>query len=96
MRKRNTELLGEVVKQFLKKNKLDNKLHEKHLLDAWPKVLGQNINQYTTELIIKKSVLYVSLSSSVLRHDLFLSKSAIVKALNNEIGVELLNDIIFK
>jgi hypothetical protein len=52
---------------------------KKRLIDAWSVVLGQNIVQYTTELFIKNKVLYVGLSSSVLRHDLFLSREEISK-----------------
>jgi len=96
MRKRNTELLKDVISQVLKSNKLDKKLNEKHLIDAWPLVLGTNILQYTTELSIKNRVLYVSLNSSVLRHDLFLSRQDIKKSLNDRVGVEVIFDIVFR
>lgn len=96
MRKRNTESLREVINQVLKTNHLDKKLNEKHLIDAWPKVLGENINMYTSELIIKNRVLYVTLSSSVLRHDLFLSREEIKLSLNRVVGAELIKEIIFR
>lgn len=96
MRKRNTESLREVINQVLKTNHLDKKLNEKHLIDAWPKVLGENINMYTSELIIKNRVLYVTLTSSVLRHDLFLSREEIKLSLNRVVGAELIKDIIFR
>lgn len=96
MRKKNTESLSEVIRQVLKNNHLDKKLNDKHLLDAWPKILGENIKQYTTDLIIKNSVLYVTLSSSVLRHDLFLSREEIKNSLNREVGAEVIKEIIFR
>lgn len=96
MRKKNTELLSDVIRQVLKEQHLDAHLYEMQLKDAWPKVLGNNILQYTTELTIKSKVLYVSLNSSVLRHDLFLSKDEIKKSLNRHVGVDVINDIIFK
>mgnify|MGYP003585705324 FL=1 len=96
MRKRNTELLKDVIFQVLKNNHLDKKLNEKHLIDAWPKVLGANITQYTKDIQIKNKVLYVSISSSVLRHDLFLSKEQIMNSLNAEVGVEYIKDIVFR
>jgi len=95
MRKRNTELLKDVIGQVLKSNKLDKKLNEKHLIDAWPLVLGANISQYTTEISIKNRVLHVSLNSSVLRHDLFLSRQEIKKSLNDRAGAEVILDIVF-
>ena len=96
MRKRNTESLREVINQVLKTNHLDKKLNEKHLIEAWPKVLGENINMYTSELVIKNRVLYVTLTSSVLRHDLFLSREEIKLSLNRVVGVELIKEIIFR
>jgi hypothetical protein len=96
MRKKNTELLSDVIRQVLKEQHLDKPLNEKRLIDAWPTVLGNNIVQYTTELIIKNRVLYVTLTSSVLRHDLFLSREEIKKSLNNQVGVEVIVDIVFK
>jgi predicted nucleic acid-binding Zn ribbon protein len=96
MRKNNTELLSDVIRQVLKSQKLDIHLYEKMLIEAWPVVLGENIVKYTTDLVIKKRVLYVSLSSSVLRHDLFLSKEQIMQSLNKQVGTEVVVDIIFK
>ena len=96
MRKQNTELLSDVILQVLKEQHLDKPLNEKRLIDAWPLVLGSNIEKYTSQLIIKNRVLYVSMLSSVLRHDLFLSREEIKNSLNKQVGVEVIVDIIFR
>jgi hypothetical protein len=96
MRKNNTELLSDVIRQVLKAQKLDVHLYEKMLIEAWPVVLGDNLVKYTTDLVIRKKVLYVSLSSSVLRHDLSLSKTQIMQSLNKQVGTEVIVDIVFK
>lgn len=96
MRKKNTELLSDVIRQVLKQHHLDRPLYEKRLIDAWPLVLGTNILQYTSELIIKNRVLYVSLNSSVLRHDLFLSRDEIKNSLNKYVGEDVIIDIVFR
>ncbi|MDD3320621.1 MAG: DUF721 domain-containing protein [Paludibacter sp.] len=96
MRKKNTELLSDVIKQVLRQQHLDKPLYEKRLIDAWPQVLGNNIVQYTSNLKISNRVLYVSLTSSVLRHDLFLSREQIKNSLNKQVGAEVIIDIIFK
>ncbi len=95
MRRRNTELLSSVIDQVLKSNQIDRKLAEKRLIDAWPKVLGNSIMQYTTKLEIKRKVLYVTLSSAVLRHDLFLSGTEIKESLNKHIGFEVITNVVF-
>ena len=96
MRKKNTELLSDVIRQVLKQQHLDQPLYEKRIIDAWPLVLGANIVKYTSELSIKNKVLYVYLTSSVLRHDLFLSRVEIKKSLNKQVGAEVIVDIIFR
>jgi len=96
MRKKNTELLRDVIGQVLKSNHLDKQLNEKRLIDAWPKVLGENIKKYTTELVVKNRILYVTLSSSVLRHDLFISREEIKNSLNKNVGAEVIKEIVFR
>ena len=96
MRKRNTEQLKDVLQQVLRQSKLDKPLLEKRLIDAWPKVLGENISKYTSNISIKNRVLYVVLTSSVLRHDLFLSKEQIIKSLNAQVGKDVIKDIMFR
>jgi hypothetical protein len=96
MRKKNTELLSDVILQVLKSQHLDKPLNEKRLIEAWPLVLGNNIVQYTSDLSIRNKVLYVSLTSSVLRHDLFLSREEIKKSLNKHVGSEVIVDIVFR
>ena len=96
MRKKNTELLSDVILQVLKEQHLDKPLNEKRLIDAWPLVLGENILKYTSGLSIKNRILYVNLTSSVLRHDLFLSREQIKNSLNKQVGVEVIVDIVFR
>jgi len=96
MRKKNTETLRDIIGQVLKANHLDKQLNEKRLIDAWPKVLGSNIMQYTSDLKIQNRTLYVSLSSSVLRHDLFISRQEIVDSLNKHVGADVIREIIFR
>jgi len=96
MRKKNTELLSDVIRQVLREHHLDRPLNEKRLIESWSLVLGTNIMQYTSELVVKNRILYVTLTSSVLRHDLFMSREEIKKSLNDRVGVEVIVDIIFK
>jgi len=96
MRKKNTELLSDVIRQLLGELHLEAPLNEKRLIDAWPLVLGNNIVQYTSGLSIRNKILYVNLTSSVLRHDLFMSREEIKKSLNKQVGVEVIVDIVFR
>ena len=96
MRRRNTETIRDVIEQFLKQKKLDKPLFEKKIVDAWPEVLGKNIMNYTSNLSVKSRKLYVTITSSVLRHDLFISRENIVESLNNHVGSHVIDEIIFR
>ena len=96
MRRRNTELLGDVIHQFLQQSKLNKPLNEQRMLNAWPEVLGPNIQSYTSAISIRNKVLYVTITSSVLRHDLFLSREQIIESLNRHVGADVINEIIFR
>lgn len=95
MRRRQTQCLGEVVNELLKTQHLDKKLNEKKLLNGWVEVVGVAIGKYTTEKYLKNKVLYVKLSSSVLRNELLMSREQLVKSLNKYVGAEVITDIKF-
>ena len=96
MRKKNTELLSDVIRQVLKEQRLDQPLYEQRLINGWSVVLGKNVEQYTSDLSIKKRILYVQMTSAALRHELFLSREEIRNALNKHVGAEIITEIVFR
>ncbi|MGL5272688.1 MAG: DUF721 domain-containing protein, partial [Phocaeicola sp.] len=70
MRKRNSEQIGDVIRKVLRQEGLETPLNEYRLVQAWKDVVGDAISKYTTNMYIKNQMLYVHLSSSVLRHEL--------------------------
>lgn len=96
MRRRETQSLGEVLRQVLKAQQLEPKLNENRVLDAWDRVLGPSIVKYTNGKYIKNRVLYVSLTSSVLKQELSYSRQQLVDSLNKEVGEEVIKDIYFQ
>ncbi|GAB1415303.1 hypothetical protein MASR2M117_07090 [Paludibacter sp.] len=96
MRRRETENIKYVILQFLKQRKLDKPLMERKIIEAWSIVLGKNISKYTTNLVVKNRKLYVEISSSVLRHDLFMSRDEIVTSLNKQAGGNVIDEVVFR
>lgn len=96
MQRKNSQALGEIIQQFLKENHLDKRINETQIIDAWPKVLGNAVASYTKSIFVKNQVLYVQLSSSVLRHELQMSRERIVFRLNEQVGGQVITDIIFR
>ena len=71
--------IGDALKQFIGNGKLAAGLDQVNVKDAWFKVMGSGVAGYTTAVILERDVLFVSLSSSVLREELSYGKPKIVR-----------------
>lgn len=96
MKKKNAELVGDVVRQFLRAEGLETPYNEYRLVEAWPEVMGQGIANYTGELVIRNRVLYVQLKSSVLRQELSMNRQRLVQKLNEHVGAQVIENIVFR
>lgn len=97
MRKKNTESIGEVLKQFFEENKfIKQKLAESRAVTGWGKLLGKSIASYTTNIYLRNGILYVHLNSSVLRSELLMAKERLIIKLNEHAGMHVINEIIFR
>lgn len=95
MRRKNTEKISDILSQVLKQNNLDERLYETKVVNSWPVVLGENIMKYTTNIYFHNKKLYVQLSSSVLRQELFLTREEIKNSLNKHVGIDVVKEIVF-
>lgn len=96
MKRNNTEQIGDVLRQFLRQQGLEPPLNEYRLVDAWKDVVGPVIARYTTNLFIKNQVLYVSLSSSVIRQELMMGREMLIRNLNAQVGSQVIVNIVFR
>ena len=88
--------LNEALKEFIQENKLEKGIDKVNVNDAWANLMGNGVNNYTTNVQLKGTVLYVSLSSSVLREELSYGKDKIIKMINEELGKQLVKELILK
>lgn len=95
-RKAEESTIGDVLKDFIATNRLEKGLDKVSIKEAWHNVLGEAISKYTTALSLEREVLFVSLSSSVLREELSYGKEKIIKLLNEEVGKELVKKLVLK
>lgn len=99
MKRRNAEnmSLGEVLKEFIQSNaRLHKGLNKVHAGQAWNVVMGESISRYTTDVRLIQDTLHVRLSSSVLREELLYGKDKIIRMLNEEIGRDLIKNLVLK
>jgi predicted nucleic acid-binding Zn ribbon protein len=96
MSKHNEQSIKQVIEQLLKAYKLDDRLAERRLVQAWDEVMGKMIANHTKDIYIKHKQLFVSLDSAALRNELSMAKSKIIKMMNEAAGAEVINDVILK
>ena len=77
-------------------NKLNSGLNNIKVQNLWREVMGNNVNSYTNEIVLKKNTLYVNLSSSVLRQELSFGKQKIIDLLNKELGKTVIKKIVLR
>lgn len=85
--------MSDVLKDFIKTNKLEKGLTQVDVKDAWENTMGSGVNNYTNKVYFEGETLHVSLNSSVLREELSYGKQKIIDMLNEYIGKPVIKKI---
>jgi len=88
--------IGDVLKDFVKINKLNKGLDKVQVIEVWKSLMGPAIEKYTTNIKLERETLYVELSSSVLREELRYGKQKIIDLLNEELGRVLIKELVLR
>ncbi|WP_439151509.1 DUF721 domain-containing protein [Winogradskyella sp.] len=95
-RNNNNQPIEDILKEFVKTNNLESGLDKVNVREAWANLMGNGVNNYTTAIELKRDVLYVQLSSSVLREELSYGNEKIIKMLNESIGKEVITKLVLR
>ena len=97
MRRSEPVRIGEVLGDFVASSpKFAMKLTEARIPEVWPELVGETIARCTTRLEVNNRRLFVHVSSSVARNELFLRRTSLCQALNCALGMEVIKTIIVK
>ena len=97
MKRNNSQKLGDLLRDFFEENsELYDKMMEIRIQRSWKEVLGPMVMQYTRTVYVRDKVLYVYLTSSVLRSELILCREKLVKSLNEYAGSSVIKDIVIR
>lgn len=95
MKHSNEQTLKEVLNSFLNRYKLNDGVYEAQLIKSWAKISGPYIEKHTERIFIKKRHLFVKISSPALKNELSFAREKLVKALNDSINQNVIDEIIF-
>lgn len=92
----NESSISEVLKAFIQVNKLEQGMDKIDVEKAWKNLMGNGVNTYTQDVILKGSTLYVKLTSAVLREELSYGKQKIIDMLNEELKREVVKELVLR
>ena len=96
MKRNGVNSLENILKKIFNKPKIKKKLEETEVLNQIEEILGSNLKIYISNKYIKNGILYIHLSSSVLRNELSFQKEGIIDSINNKHSKKVVKDIVFK
>ena len=96
IRRKEVQSLGSVIKDYLKENKFDRKLAEVDAINSWESVIGKQVASATSSILIKDGTLHLHLKSSIIRNELLMMRSDIIRTMNKNAGFELIKNIVLK
>ena len=80
MERKEPSSMEELMPQLLKVMRLSSGMNDNIIMSAWDKVTGAA--PYTLSKYVKNGVLYCTISSSVVRNQLFFNRDAIIEEIN--------------
>jgi hypothetical protein len=92
----NQSTIGDVLKHIIQDNKLQPGIDQINVREAWKNLMGNGVNYYTKNVVLKGTTLYVELSSAVLREELTHGKSKIVSMINEELKREVVKEVVLR
>ena len=88
--------IEDLLKSFVKENKLEKGLEKVNVESAWRDLMGNGVNSYTSNIKLHHNTLYVELSSSVLREELSYGKEKIIKMINDSLGKIIIHKLVLR
>lgn len=97
MQRKNAQLLSEALSDFFDENSaLRMKLAQQRVVRGWNELFGEGIAHYTGSLYFRHDILFVHLTSAVLRAELMTNKEELINKLNEHAGAFVVKDIRFR
>ena len=95
MRRSKPELIKDVLQHFLRNEGLETPLNEFRAVKVWPQVAGPAVARLTGDVSFRGGTLYVKITRPALRQDLTMGRTQLVKKVNEAVGAQVVENIVF-
>lgn len=87
--------IAAIIDEAMDRAGLTGSLNAQRAAAAWADVVGPSINRYTTRRYVDHGVLHVYLTSAPLKNELGFVRDRLIQALNRQVGVAVVTEIVF-
>lgn len=88
--------LGDAIKQFLRESRMGSSMRAIQIKDAWEQLMGRTIANYTSDIQIVKSTLYISTDVAPLKNELIYQREKIIERINEHFGEQVIDNVVIK
>ena len=90
------KLIGEIIQEFLFENKKIPLFLESKVPEVWNNIVGDYIGKQSEQVKCNKGILTVKIKNAALKFELLNSRSRLIDKINEQLGCEMVKDLIFK
>lgn len=95
-KKSNLIKLGDAISQLFKEENLDVKISQFTVKNSWKDIAGELIAQNTTEIFFNNKIIFVTLKSPALKHEVSFRKEELLANINKFCGYKLVEQIVIR
>ncbi len=88
--------LGKILDELVNQKNLKGGITKVKVHNAWDKIIGSSIQNYTDTVNYRGKTLFVQLNSAALREELSYGKDKLLKHLNEELGDAHVEKLVFR
>ncbi len=88
--------ISQLLKVFINKNRLNDGIDKSRIPEIWNHVCGKYIADSTKSVRVENKKLFVKIQSSILRNEVILIKSELIRRINHELDKHFIDDIIVR
>jgi predicted nucleic acid-binding Zn ribbon protein len=88
--------LGSILDDVLQRLNTGGKIDEARVVEAWATLVGPQINKVTESVWMNGRRLFVKIRSSAWRQELHLQRQQWRTRLNEELGQDLIQEVVFR
>lgn len=96
MKRENTQLIKDILQEFIKEEHLEDGLQRVRIFRTWDLVVGEAGARATTNKFFRDGILYCTINSSIVRTQLYYRKEEIALKINKMLNDNIVSKIVLK